>query len=282
MTAGSDAAPRVARSLLFVPGSAPERFAKALATQADIVCLDLEDAVAPDAKERARSAVLDFIARSPERARLCVRLNRLGSAFGFEDAAAFARAAALPGFLMLPKAECARDTDLLAAAFPSHAAPPLIALVENAAGVEAAFEIARSPAVVMLMFGSFDYAAETGCNQEWGTLVSVRSRLVAAAASAGKTALDSPFAGLDDLSAAALEARMARGFGFCGKATIHPKFVAGINEAFAPTAAELAEARAILEAFESAGDGVARIGGKLVELPVVLRMRRLLDRAARS
>jgi citrate lyase beta subunit len=110
-------------------------------------------------------------------------------------------------------------------------------------------------------------------------LLTPRSRLVAAAASAGKPVIDSPFARRDDLAHAAEEAHLARSLSFSGKAAIHPKFVPGINQAFAPTASELEEARAVLAAFTAAGDGVARIGGKLVELPVVRRMRSLLERA---
>ena len=256
---------------------------KARTLPADGIVLDLEDAVAPDAKAAAREAVLAYIAQSDARARLCVRINRLGSAEGLEDAAALARAGARPGFVMAPKVESGRDMELLAQAFAEGAfaegAPPhLIALIESPLGVEAAFDIAR--AASMLMFGSFDYAAETGCTQDWAVLSAVRSRLAAAAASAGKPCLDSPFATLDDVEGGAAEARLARAFGFSGKATIHPKFVPGINDAFTPSAEELAQARAIVEAFAAGGQGVGRIGGKLVEAPVARRMQRVLDRAA--
>lgn len=271
--------PPLVRSLLFVPGSATDRFAKALAANVDLVCLDLEDSVAPDDKPTARSAVLAYVSTSIERERLCVRMNRLGSIHGLEDAAALARASFPPCALMLPKVESAREIDLLAQAF-SGSPPHVIALIESPMGVEAAFEIARSPAVSLLLFGSLDYAAESGCAQEWSALLPVRSRVVAAAASVGKCAIDSPYVALDDIAGAAAEARLAQSLGFCGKASIHPKFVADINEAFSPTAQQLAEAEAIVAAFAASKGGVGRVGGKLIEAPVVRRMQRLLQRAA--
>ena len=274
--------PPIARSLLFVAGSTPDRFAKAIAAPADLICLDLEDAVAPDAKAKARAAVIGFVAAAAKRDRLCVRINQLGSPEGFEDAAALMQVATHLSYLMLPKAEHARDLELLHGAFREGSRPQLIALIENPLGVEAAFEIARSPAVSLLMFGSFDYSAETGCSQDWSVLMPVRSRIVAAAASSAKLALDSPYSMLDDLPGAAAEARLARSLGFCGKAAIHPKFVGGINEAFTATEAELSEARAILSAFNSASGGVARLGAKLIERPVVRRMQNLLDQARKN
>jgi len=267
----------VARSLLFVPGSAPERFHKALSSEADVVCLDLEDAVAPGAKAAARSAVLDCLASCRERARLCVRINALGSLEGLEDAAALIRSSARPAFLMLPKVESAREVELLTHAFPSGTRPQVISLIESPRGVEAAFEIAAAAGSAALLFGSFDYAAQTGCSQEWSALLAARSRIVAAAASAGRAALDSPFATLED--AAAAEAAMARQIGFSGKAAIHPRLIAAINAAFTPTEEELSEARSILQAFAAAGGQACRVGTRFVDAAVARRMQRVLARA---
>src|SRR6185312_11574274 len=151
----------------------------------------------------------------------------LGSLEGLEDAAALIRSVARPAFLMLPKVESAREVELLTRAFPAGPHPHLISLIETARGVEAAFEIAAAPGSSALLFGSFDYAAQIGCSQEWSALLPARSRVVAAAASADRAALDSPFATLEDAEGA-VEARMARQMGFSGKAAIHPKFVAAI------------------------------------------------------
>ena len=265
-------------SLLFVPGSMPERFDKALSAGADVVCLDLEDAVAPEAKAAAREAVLAFAGQQPRPGRLCIRINQLGSVYGMEDTLALARAARRANFIMLPKVATARDAELLLDVFDPHP-PTVIALIESPQGVEAAFEIAHSPAVAMLMFGGFDYAAATGSDQTWNTLLAARSRLVAAGAAAGKPVIDSPYARLDDVAGAADENRRASAIGFAGKAAIHPKMVPDINTAFTPSEQEIVDARAIVAAFDASGGAVARIGGKLVELPVVLRMRRLIDRA---
>jgi len=268
-----------ARSLLFVPGSTPERFTKALDTDADVVCLDLEDSVAPEAKEPARRAVLRYLADCSERARLCVRINRLGSAEGLEDAAALIRSVARPAFVMVPKVESAREIELLTQAFSSGACPHLIGLIESPRGVEAAFEIAETDGLSSLLFGSFDYAAETGCSQDWSALLPVRSRIVAAAGSAAKAALDTPFSSLDDVAGAAAEAKLARQIGFSGKAAIHPKHVLAINAAFTPTEAELSEAQSILAAFTAAGGRACRVGARFIDVPVARRMERLLTRA---
>jgi len=272
--------PAAVRSMLYVPGSTPERFPKALASAADLICLDLEDGVAPEKKSSARSNVLSYVFGSADRDRLCVRLNRLASVEGLEDAAALIRAPTRPGFVMLPKVESPRDTELLGQTLAIGPPCHLLAMIESPRGLEAAFDIARAEHLSMLVFGSFDYAAETGCLQEWSVLLPVRSRIVAAAASAGKLALDSPFAGLDDLPGAAAEARLVQSLGFSGKSTIHPKFVADINAAFTPTDEELTEARAIVEAFTAAGGGALRIGDRFIEAPVARRMQRRLDRAA--
>lgn len=271
--------PAAIRSMLFVPGSSPERFPKALASPADLVCLDLEDAVVSEAKCQVRSAVLDYVASSAERHRLCIRLNRLGSVEGFEDAAALIRATARPGFVLLPKVESPRELELLSQALAGGSLPHLMAMIESPLGVEHAFEIARSP-VALLVFGSFDYAADTGCVQEWQALLPVRSRIVAAAASAGKLALDSPYAALDDLPGAASEAHLAQGLGFTGKAAIHPKFLPELNAAFTPTVQEVQEAQNIVDAFVAGGAGAMRIGDKFIDAPVVRRMQRVLGRAA--
>lgn len=274
--------PTAVRSMLYVPGSTPERFPKALASGADLICLDLEDGVAVERKESARSAVLSYVAGAPHRDRLCVRINPLSSRHGLEDAAALAATSRHPGFVLLPKIESPRDLELLGQALAAGPGCHLLAMIESPQGVENAFDIARAQSLSMLVFGSFDYAAETGGVQEWSVLLPARSRIVAAAAAAGKLALDSPFAKLGDLPGAAAEAALARSLGFVGKSTIHPKFVADINDAFTPSEQELAEAREIVAAFAAAGGGVSRIGDQFIEAPVVRRMQRLLDRAASS
>lgn len=272
--------PTAVRSMLYVPGSTPERFPKALASGADLICLDLEDGVAMEKKDSARTAVLSYVADAAHRDRLCVRINRLDSRRGLEDAAALAGASSYPGFVLLPKIESPRDIELLGQALAAGPTCHLLAMIESPQGVENAFDIARTEYLSMLAFGSFDYAAETGGTQDWSVLLPVRSRIVAAAAAAGKLALDSPFAKLDDLPGSAAEAALSRSLGFSGKSTIHPKFVPDTNDAFTPTAQELAEAREIVEAFAAAGGGASRIGNKFIEAPVARRMQRLLDRAA--
>lgn len=264
-------------SLLFVPGNRPERFDKAAESGADLICLDLEDAVAPDERPAARDAVRHALSAHPHRLRFGIRINRLGSSDGLHDLLDLAAYATPPAFVLVPKVEGARDVDLVGHIL--HGVP-LIALVESPRGIEEAAAVAREAAVSLLMFGSFDYVAETGGSQAWDALAPVRSRLVNAASAAGKAVIESPFTDLTDTDAAQEENGRSKMIGMVGRAAIHPRMIQGINAVFRPSQAELNEAIEIVAAFEGAGGAVARIGGKLIELPVVQRMRRTLSRAA--
>ncbi len=263
------------RSLLFVPGSRPERFAKALAAGADAVCIDLEDAVPPDGKDPARAAVLAFL-QTAERS-VGVRVNGVASPHFEADCRALAGAGPL-AFVMIPKADrpehLAHVRKLL-----GELAPPLWPVVETAEGLRNAWDIAGADGVQGVLFGGADFAAEIGTDLSWEALLYARGRLVAAAARAGVELLDVP--GLDVRDAEGLEAstRRAKAIGFTGRACIHPDQVATVNAVFAPSAGELAHARRVLDAFDAAKGAAALLDGKLIELPVVRAARRILERA---
>ena len=277
-------AERIRRSLLFVPAVRPDRFPKALATGADAVCIDLEDGVAPGAKDAARAQALALLAgRGPSAAEVSLRINDAKTELGRTDLAALVDSGARPDALMLPKVAGADEIRAVGAALARGAgALPLIVQIETAAGLLAAAEIAAaSPHVSAVFFGAIDLSADLGCAVEWEALLYARSRVVLAAGAAGVAALDSPFMDVPALDALAEETSRVRRLGFTGKAAIHPTQVPVIQAAFAPSAAETAWARKIVAAYERQQGGVLLVEGQLIELPVVRSARRTLRSAER-
>jgi citrate lyase subunit beta/citryl-CoA lyase/(S)-citramalyl-CoA lyase len=270
---------RTARSLLFVPGSRPERFAKAEATAADRVCIDLEDAVPPADRPAARRAVVEHLAALPAGHRTGVRVSRLSAADGLRDVLALAEAGARPAFAMLAKADSAEGLRLLAGHLHGT---PLIALIECPRGVAAAREIASShPQVQALMLGGVDLAAELGAAFGWDALLHARSTLVQAAAESGIGCIDVPFLDVADEPGLVAETRRVAALGFTAKSCIHPQQVAAVHAALAPGEADLARAHRIVEAAGPAGleADALLLDGRLIDRPVVLAAMRLLARA---
>jgi citrate lyase beta subunit len=261
------------RSLLFVPGARPDRFARALASRADAVCIDLEDAVPASGKDAARESVSGFLAqgRGPDVA-LGIRINALDTPWSRGDVAAVS--AGRPDFVMLPKAADAAQV----AELHAELSLPIWPLVETADGLLNAHKVASAVGVAGLLFGAFDYAADVGCELSWEPLLVARSLLVASAARARVQLLDSPDGDVAGLAALEESTHRARRLGFTGRACIHPAQVAVVNAAFAPTAEEIAQARRVTAAFDAAGGGVALLDGRLIERPVVLAARQTLER----
>jgi len=265
------------RSLLFLPASKPEIFPKALAAGADVVCADLEDAVGPLDKDKARPAAIEFL-QSSGKVRRAVRINSLRSRTGLQDILAVQDAPASGGVLVLPKVESAEEVlwaDELLRGVPGLR---LGALIESARGLENCHAVAlASPRLEFLMFGAVDLAAEMNLALEDHALAYARGRLSHAAHCAGVGLLDVPCIEFRDLAEVERQAALARKLGFTGKAAIHPTNIAVINRVFTPSADELNEARGIVAAYRQAKGGVATWNGKLVEEPIAKRMIRLLE-----
>lgn len=252
---------------LFVPGNRPERFAKAAASGADCVIIDLEDAVAPEDKAMAREAA----ARArPEGVPLLVRVNAAGTPWHGEDLAALA---ASPAGIILPKAEETSALAVIRAAIgPGRA---LVALVESARGLAAARDLAR--ASTRLAFGSIDFAADLGCAHTREALLAARSELVLASRLAGIAApLDGVTAAIGDDALTEADSRHAADLGFGGKLLIHPRQVAAALRGFAPSSAEVEWARSVLAA---GGAGAVAVDGMMIDAPVRIRAERILARA---
>ena len=276
------------RALLFTPGNRAERFAKAAATGADALILDLEDAVAAPAKDEARAILIehfrgDFRAGLGPQQLKGLRVNNIHTGPGLRDLDALASSGVVPDFVMVPKVESAFEVRLYARHLEgAQAAIGLVCLIESARGLEAAVEIAQAdPRVRVLAFGGVDLAADLRAELAWEPLLYGRSRLVQAAASAGLGLLDVPHLALDDAAALRTDCQRVKALGFTGKLAIHPKQVAPIVEAFTPTAAEVDRATRMIAALEQAGGNAVEFEGKMLEGPVVKAARRVLALARR-
>jgi citrate lyase subunit beta/citryl-CoA lyase len=269
------------RTYLFVPGDRPERFAKALASGADAVVIDLEDAVAPAAKVAARDAVRHFLAAADaeERERIVIRINDESTAWYAGDLTLLLSSHA--GQVMLPKTEKAETVGQLCARCPGIA---VLALVETARGVLAAEAIAIAPGVQRVVFGTLDYALDLDLSGDPRGLDYAASRLALASRAAG---IAPPVAGvtaaLDDEAQLLADMARARAHGFAAKLCIHPRQVAVVHAALAPGAEELAWARRVMDAMAAVGQGAGavQLDGRMIDKPVIERARRLIERAAR-
>ncbi|VTU45130.1 (3S)-malyl-CoA thioesterase (plasmid) [Variovorax sp. SRS16] len=270
----SSHSPTHARTYLFVPGSRPERFAKALASGADAVVRDLEDAVAEDDKATSRDAVAEWFATASteDRLRIVVRINDTGSAWFAADLLTMRDAGVIS--VLLPKVESADQIDTTQAALPGVS---VLALIESARGVAQVDSVASGGAS-RLVFGTLDFALDL--NIDIGTdatgLAYAASRIAIASRVAG---IPAPVAGvtpqLDDEACLLADLADARRFGFGAKLCIHPKQVLPIHTALRPDAKALDWARRVLVA-DAASPGAARLDGRMVDRPVVLQAQRTL------
>jgi citrate lyase subunit beta/citryl-CoA lyase len=257
------------RSLLFVPGNRPERFDKALAAGADAVILDLEDAVAPADKVRAREAVRRWL--RPDHA-VMVRINAADTSW-FEDDLALCAHPGVAG-IVLPKAE---RVDRIAK-LVSAGANAVLPLIESGAGIAALDAIASAPAVQCLIFGSIDLQVDLGMRDALEEeLLFFRSQIVLASRLGGLAApVDGVTTAIDDAQQLQADVRRARRLGFGGKLCIHPRQVEGVHRGFAPSAEELDWAKRVLAAAASAGGAAVAVDGKMVDKPVLLRAQAIL------
>jgi len=263
---------KTARTLLFVPGNQPERFAKAAATSADLVVLDLEDAVPEENKATARDTVVQWLSAD---GRAAVRVNSAKSVHYQQDVTALA---GLPGLraVVVPMA----DDPAALAVLHKRLGPDveILALIETALGVVRAVELALAPGVSRLAFGHLDFAADIDSSIEDEAMLMARSSLVVASRAAGLPGpIDGVTTALDDPAVSGADAARARRLGFAGKLCIHPSQVGAVNAAFTPNVDEIAWAHRIIEA--STAGGAVRVDGHMVDAPVIIKAQAILARA---
>ncbi|MEN5162661.1 CoA ester lyase [Achromobacter kerstersii] len=281
----------LARSLLFVPGDRPDRYARAVASGAHVVILDLEDAVAPAAKAQARADVAAWLAQGGHG---IVRINAADTEWYQEDVRALhglqgqqeqqeqqgqqglqalqAQQGAPGAAVMLPKADAATVAQTVQA-LPGR---PIIALLETVRGYMDLHKMARLPGVARIAFGSVDFAVDSGIADEGDAMTAIRTEIVLACRHAGLAApIDGVSLEFNDPEQMQADARRARQLGFGGKLCIHPRQVGAVNAAFLPTADEQDWARRVLAAFDASHGAATALDGKMIDKPVVERARRI-------
>ena len=270
------------RSMLFVSGERVERFPKAMAAGADLVCIDLEDAVHPERKAQARQEVLAWLRLNVGSGPVALRINPLRSAEGLLDIAALVASDVEVDWLLLPKLEEPADLQCVEGWAGKHFTS-LCALMETPTGIENLPQIARAGGKLgALMLGGADLAAELDAQFGWDGLLYARGRLVNAARANGLQAWDVPHVDLQDMDGLSAETRRVLGLGFDCKTAIHPKQIERIHAARAPTPAELEWARLLVEAVPEGQSGAFLHQGRLVDNPLVRKARRIVDNAARA
>jgi citrate lyase subunit beta/citryl-CoA lyase len=280
------------RSLLFVPADSRKKIEKARALRPDALIFDLEDAVSPDRKSEARALLSDELkSHAKTGARVFVRVNSVGSELFSADLKVAVDAAV--DALALPKCGSAADVAQadreIAQAEGQKGIPPgklkLVLILETALGVVRAYDLARSSArAIALNFGAEDYSADMGINRSQAVeqITFARSMVAQAAHAAGLEAIDTVFTDFHNETGLIEEVRQAKLMGYTGKALIHPSQIEPVHRAFAPSEPEVAWAREVLEAFEAAktsGSGVIAVRGRMVDEPVVIQARRILQQS---
>lgn len=260
---------------LFVPATRPERFAKAAASGADAIIIDLEDSVAPHEKDAARLSARDHgVTEVP----VLIRING-GSTPWHEADLDCLRDAELAG-LVLPKAEIAGVLGRLHSRLSRDVR--VYPLIESARGMESLGDILSEPCVAGAIFGSLDYSLDMGCTSEWEPLLPARMALVQKSRSLG---LPPPIEGvtpdIGDAEKVAAEAGRARDCGFGGKLAIHPSQVKPILDAFRPTPEQTDWARRVIDAVDQGADGAFQIDGRMIDAPVIEAARAILAKARR-
>jgi citrate lyase beta subunit len=278
------------RSLLYVPGISEKMILKARDSAADALILDLEDAIAPEQKLAARALVAQVLRETDFGDKeIFVRINALTTEYGLEDARTVAASGA-PGILV-PKIETVDEVTTLAPILHHRdrkQTGKLLCLIESPRGVLSCRALAEASELVEgLVFGAADLARDLGCTLTEGEpeLLYARSHILLAARATNVKAYDSPHFTVADLNALRQHSQAARNLGYDGKTIIHPSHIEIVNQVFAPTATQLAEAERIVAALEAAqteGRGAITLDGKLIDQVHLSAARKVLQQAGRQ
>ncbi|WP_175749171.1 HpcH/HpaI aldolase/citrate lyase family protein [Burkholderia pyrrocinia] len=264
-----------AQSYLFVPGNRPERFASALASGADAVIIDLEDAVEPAAKVDARETVRTWMSRDRP---VLVRINGRGTPWFDEDA----KLVALDGIagVVIPKTESLDDIVEVVSAAKRKV--PVFPLIETARGMWSAMDIAKAPYVKRLMFGTLDFIAEMGTDDDREALNPYRAQLALISRVAGiEPPVDGVTPDIHDTDRLVADTRNGKRHGFGAKLCIHPRQIAAVHECYSPSARDVEWAMRVVDAVSRADGAATTVDGKMVDRPVLLRAQQIIASAAR-
>jgi citrate lyase beta subunit len=256
-------------------------FPKAIASGADIVCIELEDGIAMHDKDEARATTIKALKTLEinESTEIVVRINCQRTKHGLLDLEAFVSSGIDLKAIMLPKVQSPDEIKLIDDLLTdAQLKTELHVIMETNQALESIYEIAlSSKRIAALFFGGVDMAADLRCENTWENLLFARSKIVHAAASAGIDVLDVPYLDLENMDGMKKEAILAKNLGFSGKGSIHPKQIKILNDVFTPSEAEIKLAEKIVDEFEKSGKGLLVIDGKLIEKPVLREMQRKLS-----
>jgi len=262
------------RSLLFVPGNRPERFAKACAAGADLVVIDLEDAVGPGDKDTARDSVLSWLGDN-DTSKVGVRINSVETEEFSKDTQALANSGLNLPFVMLPKPDTKADIDKTAAVLPERLGT-IAPVMESAHAMLNASDIFSHDRLDMALFGGVDFSADIGSTLGFEALQYARSTLAVAAAAHNVVVFDVPYLDVRDPEGCEAETRRVKALGIPARAAIHPAQIDPIHAALSPSAEETDHAERLMAAFKEADGNVALLDGKLIEAPLVKKAQRIL------
>ena len=271
------------RSLLFTPADRPDMMRSATDSGADALIFDLEDAVAADAKSAARDTIREVVS-DPDfvpPGELFVRINPADHGAGADIDGIASVGDRIDG-VMLPKVAAADDVETVGTMLAEHGmAKRVIPLIESAAGVLAAAEIAAAKPTIAVAFGAEDLSADIGATRtdDGVEVLHARETVVLAAAAATVEAIDTVYTDFEDEEGLETDTRFAAQLGFDGKLAIHPAQVAPINRAFSPDPADVEWAKRVVETNESTADAVFRVDGEMIDAPLLAQAERILSRA---
>ena len=269
------------RSFIFTPPLKEGMFKKAIKSGVDIVCLELEDGIAPSDKQLARTQALEILKKekSPEGVEVLIRINSLRESNGLSDIKALLDTKYQPNGIMIPKVKNPEEIVILDNLFTEKKLNTKFhVIIETNLGLEKANQIATSSSrIEALFFGAVDMSAELRCQNSWNNLLYARSRVVHAAAANQLDVIDVPFLDLENLGGMKKEAINSKNLGFTGKGAIHPKQIDILNKVFTPSKQEVLKAKKIVKMFETSTSGLIVYNGKLIEKPVLREMHRIIN-----
>lgn len=260
------------KSLLFCPANRTERYEKALATVADCIIFDWEDAVPPAEKEMTRKTFLKWFAAYPNKERIALRINSIQTLEGIHDLAALAQLSVLPSAIILPKTESATEITIIHNILQKIT--QYVPMIESAKGVFNVEQIAQADTQVSALFvGSADLSSDLGCDNSRDALYYANSVVITAAALSGIACIDSPYFDLEDANGLKKDTKKGKTLGFTARAVIHPKQLAIVTATYTPTKEEISKAKEIIEAAKS---GIGIVNGKMVDRAMAKKAQRIV------
>lgn len=268
-------------ALLFTPGNKPNLFEKALASGANGLILELEDAVPADEKDNARAHIIQFLKTKHPELLTIVRINHITTDAGLPDLLAFKQEDIYFDAILYPKTESAEELNIIYKVLNLEARNiKLLALIETAKGLLNLNSIVTNTPVSGLLFGAADFAVDIGCQMSWDVLLSARNQIVQAAALAHIPAIDSPFFDFTNEEQLISEVIRVKELGFKGKLAIHPKQIAPIKQHFTPSPAEIERAKEIVVLFEQSGGKACQYHGQMIDIPIYKHAQEVLKLSA--